>query len=275
MPTLLIAGILSAHSVLAAQPGTTSHQARQDSIRLMPTAKLDSQQRAKVQQVIGDGSIFRRMPTQSIECDPDFYGFLIEHPEVIVNIWSVLGISDVKISRTGEKTFDANDGAGTLGKVEFLYRSRDTHLLYGDGNYEGRLFTKKVHGRCVLLLKTAYLRQANGNYFITCRLDAFMQLDNVGIDMLAKTFQPFVGQVADHNFRETTGFVESLYRAAEINYSGMQALSQKLTLVQPEVRNEFASVSEQVAVKAALATTAKLDKSPAAKTARRNQPAAK
>jgi hypothetical protein len=258
-----------------AQPGITSQQARQDSIRLLPLAKLDSQQRAKVQQMVGDGSIFRRMPTQSIECDPEFYGFLIEHPEVIVNIWSVLGISDVKIKRTGASTFDANDGAGTLGKVEFLYRSQDTHLLYGEGTYEGRLFTKKVHGRCLLLLKTAYLRQADGRYFITCRLDAFMQLDNVGVDMLAKTFQPFVGQVADHNFRETTGFVESLFRAAEINYSGMQSLAQKLTQVQPEVRNEFASMSEQVAVKAALDATENLQKQSPPKTARRGPPAAK
>jgi hypothetical protein len=270
----LVACILTAHSVLAAQPGTTNYQARQDSIRLLPLAKLDNQQRAKVQQLTTDSSIFRRLPTQSIECDPDFYGFLIEHPEVIVNIWSVLGISDVKIKRIGENTFDANDGAGTLGKVEFLYRSRDTHLLYGEGTYEGRLFTKKVRGRCLLLLKTAYLPQSNGNYFITCRLDAFMQLDNVGVDMLAKTFQPFVGQIADHNFRETTGFVESLYRAAEINYSGMQALSQKLTLVQPEVRKGFVEVSEQVAVRAALATTEELDKRSANKTARRNPPAA-
>jgi hypothetical protein len=274
VPALWIAGVLWAHSALAAQPGTTSQQSRQDSIHLIPLAKLDSQQRAKVQQLTSDGSIFRRMPTQSIECDPRFYAFLVEHPEVIVNIWSVLGISDVKIKRTSDTTFDANDGAGTLGKVEFLYRSRDTHLLYGEGTYEGRLFTKKVRGRCLLLLKTAYLRQANGNYFITCRLDAFMQLDNVGVDMLAKTFQPFVGQVADHNFRETTGFVESLYRAAEINYSGMQALSQKLALVQPEVRDEFASVSEQVAIKAALTATESLAKQQAAKTARRNPPPA-
>ena len=124
-----------------------------------------------------------------------------------------------------------------------------------------------MRGRCLLLLKTAYLRQADGNYFITCRLDAFMQLDNVGVDMLAKTFQPFVGQVADHNFRETTGFVESLYRAAEINYSGMQALSREADLVQPEVRRGFVEVSEQVAVRAALAATEDLNRRSASRTA--------
>ena len=96
-----------------------------------------------MQQLTGDSSIFRRMPTQSIECDPDFYAFFIEHPEVIVNIWSVLGISDVKIKLTGATTFDANDGAGTLGKVEFLYRSRDMHLLYGEGTFWGDCSPRK------------------------------------------------------------------------------------------------------------------------------------
>jgi hypothetical protein len=247
---------LAARELPAAPPaGTTSRQARDDAIRALPLNKLDSQQRAKVLNVVNDSSLFRRMPTQVIECDPAYYTFLIEHPEVVVNIWSVLGISDVVITRNGPDAFDANDGAGTLGAVKFFYRSHDTHLLYGEGSYEGALFPKAVRGKCLLLLKTGYLRETNGRFYITCRMDAFMQLENVGIEILAKTVQPIIGPVADHNFRETAIFLESLNRAAEINHPGVQELSKKLTRVTPETRDEFAALTEKVAVRAALAET--------------------
>ena len=82
MPALLAACILSAHTVLAAQPaGTTNHQARQDAIRLLPLAKLDAQQRAKIQPLTRRQQHFSSLPTQSIECDPDFYGFSSSIPK--------------------------------------------------------------------------------------------------------------------------------------------------------------------------------------------------
>ena len=137
--------------------------------------------------MLEDTSVFRRMPTQVIECDPAFYTFLVEHPEVIVNIWSVLKISDVILKRTGENTFHADDRAGTLGQLEFLYRSHDTHVLYGEGHYRRRLsFPSRCAAECLLLLKTAYIRETNGRYYITCRLDAFMHLENVGVELVAR-----------------------------------------------------------------------------------------
>lgn len=260
---------LAASAAIGAQPASTSRQAREDAIRSLPLGRLDAAERQKIVAVVND-CVFRRLPTQVLRCDPDFYAFMIDHPDVIVNIWSVLGISEVKLRRTGEETFDADDGAGAVGKVEFLYRSHDTHLLYGEGTYEGRLFSKPVRGRCVMLLKTSYLRETDGKYYITCRLDAFMQLDNVGVEILAKTFQPMIGPIADHNFRETAHFVESLFRAAEINYTGMQELARKLKLVTPETRQEFAAATEEVAVKAALAETPVAERPARAATARRN-----
>jgi hypothetical protein len=96
------------------------------------------------------------------------------------------------------------------------------------------------------------VRETNGRYYITCRLDAFIQLDNVGVEFVAKTFQPLVGKTADHNFRETTAFLSLLSHTAEVNHTGVQQLASKLTKVPPNDRQEFGTLAEKLATKAAL-----------------------
>lgn len=258
LPALLLAalGMLLAtgSSASAASPpsGSSSRQAREDALKLLPLAKLTKDQRAKVESVTGDNVLFRRLPTQTIECDPSMYLFLVEHPDVIVNLWELLDISDVKLRRTGDDSFFADDGQGTQGNAEYFYRSHDLHLLYCDGLYQGPVFNRKIRGRCVLLLQTRYVTEPSGKNFVTCRVDAFIHLDNVSMELLVKTFQPLVGPVADHNFRETAGFVETLNRAVELNHTGVEQLVQKLKHVESETRDRFADIGEEVAAKASI-----------------------
>ncbi len=80
---------------------------------------------------------------------------MIRHPEVIVNIWQLMGISKVTMERTGPNTFDASDNAGSVGAVQFCYSSADTQLIFAEGSYEGPLFSRPIRARCLLLLKSA------------------------------------------------------------------------------------------------------------------------
>jgi hypothetical protein len=161
-------------------------------------------------------------------------------------------ISNVALTKSGEKTYKADDGAGTQGRVEFLYSSHDLHVLYAEGSYEGPLFFNPVRGKCLLVLNTGYVRETNGRYYITCRLDAFIQLDNVGVEFVARTFQPLVGKTADHNFRETTAFLSVLSRMAEVNCASIQHMAGKLNKVAPAECEELATLAEKLAAKASL-----------------------
>lgn len=229
---------------------TSSREARREAIQAIPWDKLDPQSQAQVSSVVSRTTIFRRMPTRAIQCDPELYLFLVRHPDVVVNIWEVLGISQLKLRQTGNDTFQVADGVGTLSTMKFLYHSHDTHLIYADGRYDGPLFTKPVRGRGVLLLRTAYVREPDGRYRITSRLDSFLQLDPGGAELLTKTFQPLVGRVADNNFVQTTAFLGSLSRTAEVNTQGVARLAGRLGNVEPAVRNEFAAIAARVAVRA-------------------------
>jgi hypothetical protein len=99
----------------------------------------------------------------------------------------------------------------------------------------------------LLLFKSGYVRANDGHWFVTTRLDAFLNLEPGALELLTKSLQPLVGPVADANFTQTLGFVGSLSHTAEVNPRGMQRLAAKLTHVPPEVRQQFAEIADRVA----------------------------
>ena len=228
---------------------TTSRAARQSAVGSIPIDKLDATAQAKVRYVLSNVSVFRRMPTRVVNCDPDLYLFLVRHPDVVVNIWEVLKISHLSLTQIGSGTYQVRESAGTLAKVQFLYSSHDTQVIYAEGSYDGPLFARPVKGRCLIVLKSAYVRETDGRHYITNRLDTFLSVESGGVELLTKTLQPLMGKTADTNFEQTIGFLGSLSRTAEVNCRGVQRLAAKLTRVQPEVRVRLAELAAVVAEK--------------------------
>ena len=235
---------------------TTSAAARRSAIRSIPFDKLSDEAGGKAAEVVRNTTVFRRLPLQVIDCNPDLYVFLTENPDLVVDIWEVLGVSQVALSRTGQTTFDATDGSGTFGKIEYLYKSHDTHVIYCEGTYEGKLFQRPVQGKCLLVLKSAYVRETNDRYYITCRLDTFVALDHLGAEVLVKTFQPLIGNSADYNFLETTAFMASMSRTAEVNPAGVSRLASRLDGVSRDAMEQFVMLCDKIHIDAAAAQTA-------------------
>lgn len=261
--SILFGVVLGAAIAQAAPPGSssndrinplaasTSRASRDNALAAIPTDKLDPKGRAKVASVLPNTTVFRRLPVRVIRCDPELYLFLVQHPDVVANIWKVMGVCQMALEQTGPNTYQGTDGAGTRGSIEFLYRSQDTQLVYVEGSYSGPPFPKPVHGRGVLLLKSGYVLETDGRHYITSRLDAFMAVEPGAVELLTKTFHPLVGKIADANFIQTAGFLGSLSKTAEVNAAGMERLAGKLGHVRPEVRERLVAICRRVAEKAA------------------------
>ncbi len=249
LAVLSVAFAASAAVAAAPSQATSSRAAREDAIKSIPFSKLDTGAQAKVKSVISHTSIYRRLPVQMTDCDPDMYLFLVRHPDVIVNIWEVMGISKCTLARSGKEGFKAADGAGSSGTIKYLYSSHDTHVIYAEGSYEGPLFERPVRARCVLVLKSGYVQEANGRKYVTSRMDAFIHIEHLGIELLAKTFQSLVTQSADYNFTETAAFMGNVSRTAESNSAGMGRLAAKLKHVAPEDSQKLADLANNVAEK--------------------------
>jgi hypothetical protein len=236
---------------------STSRAARLNAIQAIPVEKLDAPSRAKVASVLSNISIFRRMPIGVVACDPDLYLFMVQQPDVVINIWEVMKISRMRMRQVGPDVYHVTDSAGTAATVEYLYRSHDTHLVYAEGTYEGPLTTRPVKGRCLMVLRTGYVRETDGRYYVTSRLDAFLSVERGGVELLTKTLHPLIGYVADNNFLQSVAFLGSLSRTAELNARGVGRLATKLAHVQPELRHRLAELAAEVARKSAASSAAK------------------
>lgn len=247
---ILAAAAPQLHAAEDASKASTSAAARADAVKSIPLDQLDAQTRATVSDVVKKAGIFRRMPISVVDCDPNLYLFLVRNPEVVVNIWQVMKVTTVSIERTKPGVYRATDGAGTACNIQFVHSSPDTHVILADGAYSGPLFLRPVKARCVIVLKSGYVKETDGRHYVTSRMDTFIDLDSVGVELFAKTVQPLVGKAADHNFTETSGFFGTLSRAAERNPAGVQRLSAKLTKIDPKVRDEFVKQAAAIAAPA-------------------------
>ncbi|EAQ80068.1 hypothetical protein [Blastopirellula marina] len=219
---------------------------REAAIREIPFGKLTVQAGDDIRHVVTNPSIFRRLPVQVIDCDPDLYLLMVRYPEIIVNIWRLMGITNVAVERTGQFSFHAQDGAGTVSDVELVYGNRDTHIMVANGYYEGPLAPGKVDAKCVLVLKTGYAPNELNKTFVSNQLDVFVKFEHKGADLLARTLYPLIGKTADANFAETTAFLGKISKSSEDNITGIQNLSQKLTEIDPALRAQFVQATNRV-----------------------------
>ena len=227
------------------QGATTSRRARKEAMRAIPVDALDEREREAVQYVLDHTSIYRRLPTHVIDCDPQLFTFLVRHPEVLVSVWRELGSSRVELDKGANGDYRADDRLGTTGffrvlDEKFDQRAQNRFLVYSEGTYQGKFFANSpVTARCVLLLRSGSQIETNGRTYVTARIDSFVNIDRLSVEMIAKSVHPWLGRTADHNFRETMKFISSFSRTAERHPDGIERLVNRLPVLQRATRDEL------------------------------------
>lgn len=224
----------------------SSRETQADATCRIPLQQLNRESQSLVSDVIDKPSFFRRMPTQNIDCDPQMFQHLVRYPEVLVNIWDVMGITKVQVNRTGPYTFTADDGVGTVCKCDLIFGNEKIHIYYGTGAYQGSMAPRQITGRCVCVLYSSTAISASNRPTINGSMDVFLKLDNLGADLLTRTLSPLVGKTADYNFIESAKFLAQISQVCERNPTGAQILASKLTKVQPHIREEFARIALRI-----------------------------
>lgn len=237
----------SAAAELAEPEGVSTRETRLQAARGVPLQRLNPNISQEVRAVLDNPSYFRRMPSQQIACDPEMFTFLVRRPEVMVNIWEVMGITKVTAKRTSPVSFLADDGVGTTCKCDLVYSDNNLHIYLGFGTYEGTMAPRKVTGRCVCLLRTEDRSSAASEPNIASTMDVFLKVDNFGADLLTRSIGPFVGKTADYNFVETSKFISQISRVCQTNPSAAHALAMRLDHIDDTTRREFAEIVTRIA----------------------------
>lgn len=227
--------------------GTSSRDARDAAIQRIPFQQLTSEASARLRTVVTSSSYFRSMPAETVDCDPEMFMFLVRHPEVIVNIWEVMGVTKVSLQRSGPYQLQGSDGSGTSSKMDLVFGNDSMHIYFANGSYQGSLWARELNGKCVVILHNRPGSLPNGKRGIVASMDIFMKLDNLGADLVVKTLGPLMGKTADYNFTECSSFFSQISQTAERNPYGIQQLAKRLTKIDPNIRDQFIATTASVA----------------------------
>jgi len=228
-----------------ASPGSTglsNRELRADAIAALPMARLTQTAKRRISAIVDRPTLFRHLPTQSIDCDPELFIFIARNPEILVGIWEVMGITQVRTERIDDFRMKARDGSGTNCTVDLVYGDRSTHVYVTDGYYDGKMVAAPITGKSVLILRTQYETRPDGLVIITGTIDCFVQFDNLGADLIARTLGPLIGKSADNNFVETAKFIDQVGRTARTNPEGFQDLAATLPQVGEATRIKFIEI---------------------------------
>jgi hypothetical protein len=226
---------------------TSSRTARDEAVRAIPWRQIPADHRRVAQYIVKNASIYRRLPTRVIDCDPEMFNFLLQHPDVVIDVWRVMGISQVALQRLTDGSYRCSDNAGTTGTVRFLFSqwgadAQNLAVIIADGTYEGKPFVTPLKARSIILLRSGAVRETNGRHYVTVRVDSFVRIEQMGVELVAKTVQPWISKTADRNFIETLSFVSNFSRTAEKNPQGMQRLATRLASIDEPTRKELVAV---------------------------------
>ena len=255
--TLLPAGFSQAADrpdpeIRTVEAGSSSRAARKDALTALSKVMLPREKAELVRECVRSTTLYRRLPTQEFECHPDLLVFALQHPEGVVDIWRVLDISRLTLDPAGPDQWRLADGYGTVGSMRTLYRSGDARqgivVLHGSGGYAGPFAPKPLTGRCIVLLRYHYDDAAGQPGTRVClKTDAFLDVDGLGFEIVTRTLQPLIVTTAGWNVHEICLFMGHLSRTAAENPLGVERLSQRLTQIAPEHRQQLAMAARQAA----------------------------
>jgi hypothetical protein len=232
--------------------GTSSRAAEADARARIPYQQLTPEAQTKLLAVMDRASLFRRLPAQIIDCDQDMFVYLARYPEVLVNIWEVMGITNVHTERKAPYVVHGSDGSGTQCQIELIYGTDQLHIYHGTGTYRGSMFQREVRGQCVCVLHSPPTTDQFGDRVLAGNMDVFLKVENLGADLLTRTLAPLVSRTADQNFVESSQFISELSRASVRSPEAVHRMAAQLDKIDPDVRLGFQQTIDRAAVRGKL-----------------------
>jgi len=201
---------LGVHSV---QPGNSSAAIRKQAISDLPVSTLNAAGVQKVNGVLNNLAMFRRLPVLSFEVDPEVYEYFLANPDVAVSTWRAMEISKFQLSPSGHQAYDADAGDGSVGRIEILRQTSADTLIHCDGAFKSPLLPRPIVARALMRLQTSYAREPDGRIIGTHSGDVFVEFPSQAVETVAKVISPVSHSIADRNFKQITLFVHMMSQA--------------------------------------------------------------
>lgn len=229
--------------VVTAKSGSSTSLVRKQAIQDLPLAELNDDGKAKVNGVLNNLAMFRRLPTLTFEADPDVYNYFLRHPDVAVATWRAMEISKFQLNEVAPDHFDADAGDGSVGHIQILRQTPTETLIHCDGAFKSPLLPRPIVARAVMRLQTTFAKDADGRLIGTHTGDVFVEFPSQAVETIAKVISPVSHSIADRNFKQITLFAHLMTQAMAKHPGWIELIGNKLDGVTPQKRLQFLEIA--------------------------------
>lgn len=228
--------------------GSSSREVRRRAADAVPLARMPQAERQIAEEAVRNTTLHRRLPAVSIACDAALLDFVLAKPETLVDVWRVLGISRLEFEPTGPGRWRMSDGYGTTGAIRLLHHERHDrgglYVFHGRGGYDGPLSPKPLTGACLVVVRhSTSAAQPAGRTRQTVEIDAFLDVDGLGLEIVTRTLQPIIIRSAAANMHEIGLFVSHFAAAAARNPAAVARIADRMTRTDPHDRRTLVALA--------------------------------
>lgn len=186
-----------------------------EALSKLPWDLFPAETRERLEKLATRPTMYRRLPMAGCRCNPELFDFFLTYPQTIVELWRSMGYEEITMAEIGRGQYTISEKGGSKGTLTILYQTSELAVAHVTGVYRGAGLIRPVEGEALVVLQTRYTEDASLTPLVICRLDAFIDIKNPGVDLLARTFTQALGKIADSNFQQTLAFIDSVSQTAE------------------------------------------------------------
>lgn len=212
---------------------------RTDPAEVLPMDQIDPRLRTSVAEVIRDHTFHQRGKPETFACNPRIYLSLLNEPALTLGLWKDLSPNPARLRQVSPGRYQGTDGAGTTATWEFALRSPRLHVLLCDLEYLTPRGNARLEGRIVLIVRSNFLREPNGETWIQHDIEAYVKIDSRGWRTVAATVKPIIEKVLDSQIEEAGWFVSLMARLVEMYPNWATTVATAQQDLSPEIREGF------------------------------------
>ncbi|MCA9034974.1 MAG: hypothetical protein KDA91_07590 [Planctomycetaceae bacterium] len=225
--------------------GDSSGTAQNQAIAGIPLRGMTPRNRERAEQVIEKCNQFRKLPDLQYSVDVPIYRYLLQHPDVAVSTWRVMGISRFEMWQTGHMEYEARAADGSEGLADILYRDDNQCVFICDGSYHNPLLPKPLQAVALIWFRNYFSPAVDGTQVVTQKADVFVSFSSLGLSTFAKVLTPVTNSLMDRNLFEVSLYASLMSRAVRDEPEWIIQVAQQMDGVLPQRSGELMAIARQ------------------------------
>jgi hypothetical protein len=241
----VLAVAIGAGAVVAAPRVDGGLRRSVDPAQIVPIEQLAPDYRAEVVEVIRDHHFHQQSKPDTFPSNPKLYLSLLNEPVLTLALWKDLSPSPAQLQSVRPGVYQGTDGAGTSATWEYALRSPKLHVLFSRLQYSGPRGNTRLEGRIVLVVRSGFYREVNGETWVQHDIEAFVKVDSRGWRTVAATARPIIEKLLEDQVQEAGWFISLMARMVEMYPAWAVSVAMRQPEIPAESREGFRTLVAQ------------------------------